>query len=119
MNCLDLVVSLSNQKCRFPRPEQLQDPYIVDLKCSKFQKCQLCNSKNIVGTEQPQSKTIIVPWLTREARDLGLVYTISDYLSCRIIFMNPVRKMLQSVNVYTKSSTQLWEQSVSGPSGAV
>ena len=32
MNCLDMVVSLSNQKCRFFRPEQLQDPYIVDLR---------------------------------------------------------------------------------------
>ena len=32
MNCLDMVVSLSNQKCRFPWPKQLQDPYIVDLR---------------------------------------------------------------------------------------
>ena len=30
-----MAVFLSNQKCRFSRPEQLQDQYIVDLRCSK------------------------------------------------------------------------------------
>ena len=34
---------------------------------------------------------------------IGLVYTISDYFSCRIIFMNPIQKTLWSVSVYTKS----------------
>ena len=37
MNCLDMVVSLSNQKCRFSRPEQLQDLYIIEVKWLKYE----------------------------------------------------------------------------------
>ena len=36
----------------------------------------------------------------------GLVYTISDYFSCRIAFLNPVQKTLRSMSVYTKSVKQ-------------
>ena len=36
----------------------------------------------------------------------GLVYTISDHFSCRIVFMDPIHKMLRSVGVYTKSHTE-------------
>ena len=36
----------------------------------------------------------------------GLVYKISDHFSCRIVFMNPIQKMLRSVSVYTKSYTE-------------
>ena len=32
-----MIVSLSNQKCRFSKPEQLQDPYIVRLRSSNTQ----------------------------------------------------------------------------------
>ena len=37
---------------------------------------------------------------------LGLVYTISDYFSCRIAFLNPVQKTLQSMRVYKKPGKQ-------------
>ena len=33
-------------------------------------------------------------------------YTISDYLSCRITFLNPVKKALRSMRVYTKPGKQ-------------
>ena len=37
---------------------------------------------------------------------LGLVYTISDYFSYQITFLNPVKKTLQSMSVYTKPGKQ-------------
>ena len=36
----------------------------------------------------------------------GLVYTMSDYFSCRIAFLNPVQKTLRSMSVYTKRGKQ-------------
>ena len=38
--------------------------------------------------------------------DLGLVYTVSDYFSCRIAFLNLVQKTLPSMSVYTKPGKQ-------------
>ena len=35
-----------------------------------------------------------------------LIYTISDYFSCRISFLNPVQKTLRSMSVYTKPGKQ-------------
>ena len=55
------------------------------------------------------------PALCQEAycapRSLGLVYTISDYVSCQIVFMNPIQKTLWSVSVYTKICVEFREQS--------
>ena len=36
----------------------------------------------------------------------GLVYTISDYFSWRIAFLDPVQKTLRSMNVYIKPGKQ-------------
>ena len=39
-----------------------------------------------------------------ERLELGLVYTISDHFSCRIVFMNPIQKMFRSMAVYIPNS---------------
>ena len=43
---------------------------------------------------------------TWQFENSDLVYTISDYFSCRIIFLNPVQKTLRSMSVYTKPGKQ-------------
>ena len=42
----------------------------------------------------------------RKDFSFGLVYKISDHFSCRIVFMNPIQKMLRSVGVIPNSGTE-------------
>ena len=45
----------------------------------------------------------------------GLVFTISDYFSCRIAFLNPIQETLRSVSVYTSSVTIFCANMISFP----
>ena len=50
---------------------------------------------------------------------LGLVFTISDYPSCRIIFYESDTENAPEWSVYTESFAEFREQSVSDSCGAV